>query len=61
MINAWVLNASPVILYARIRRLDIMERLAPDGYVTVVLNTIVFTIYVWAKSILNIGHGLSPS
>lgn len=29
MIDAWVLNASPIILYARIGRLDIIERLAP--------------------------------
>jgi hypothetical protein len=29
VIDAWVLNASPVILYARIDRLDIIERLAP--------------------------------
>lgn len=29
MIDAWVLNASPIILYARIGRLDIIERLTP--------------------------------
>ena len=41
MIDAWVLNASPVILYARIGRLDIMERLAPGLIVPVaVLNEI---------------------
>ena len=35
MIDAWVLNASPVILYARIEKLDIMERLAPGLIVPV--------------------------
>lgn len=29
MIDAWVLNASPLILYARVERLDIIEQLAP--------------------------------
>lgn len=29
MIDAWVLNASPLILYARVKRLDIIEQLAP--------------------------------
>lgn len=29
MIDAWVLNASPLILYARVGRLDIIEQLAP--------------------------------
>ena len=29
MIDAWVLNASPIILYARVKRLDIIEQLAP--------------------------------
>jgi predicted nucleic acid-binding protein len=27
--DAWVINASPIILYARIGRLDVIERLAP--------------------------------
>jgi len=27
--DAWVVNASPIILYARIGRLDVIERLAP--------------------------------
>jgi predicted nucleic acid-binding protein len=27
--EAWVVNASPVILYARIGRLDLIEALAP--------------------------------
>jgi len=27
--DAWVINASPIILYARICRLDVIERLAP--------------------------------
>lgn len=29
MHEAWVINASPIILYARIGRLDVIERLAP--------------------------------
>ncbi|MFZ2871403.1 DUF3368 domain-containing protein [Zavarzinia sp.] len=29
MPEAWVINASPIILYARIGRLDVIERLAP--------------------------------
>lgn len=29
MTEAWVINASPLILYARIDRLDLIERLAP--------------------------------
>jgi hypothetical protein len=29
VIDAWVLNASPIILYARVKRLDIIEQLAP--------------------------------
>jgi hypothetical protein len=27
--EAWVVNASPLILFARIARLDLIERLAP--------------------------------
>jgi len=30
VIDAWVINASPIILYGRIGRLDIIERLAPS-------------------------------
>jgi predicted nucleic acid-binding protein len=41
VIDAWVLNASPVILYARIDRLDIIERLAPGLIVPVtVINEV---------------------
>lgn len=29
MTDAWVVNASPIILYSRIGRLDLIERLAP--------------------------------
>ena len=29
MTDVWVINASPIILYARIGRLDVIERLAP--------------------------------
>lgn len=29
MTDAWVINASPIILYARIGRLNVIERLAP--------------------------------
>ena len=29
MTDAWVINASPIILYCRIGRLDVIERLAP--------------------------------
>ena len=29
MTDAWVINASPIILYTRIGRLDVIERLAP--------------------------------
>lgn len=29
MTDAWVINASPIILYSRIGRLDLIERLAP--------------------------------
>jgi predicted nucleic acid-binding protein len=31
--EAWVINASPIILYARIGRLDVIERLAPKIFV----------------------------
>ena len=30
MTDAWVINASPIILYGRIGRLDVIERLAPS-------------------------------
>jgi len=33
--DAWVINASPIILYARIGRLDVIERLAPRVIVPV--------------------------
>jgi predicted nucleic acid-binding protein len=36
--DAWVVNASPLILYARIRRLDLLEQLAPD---ILVPNTVI--------------------
>ena len=29
MSDAWVINASPLILFARIDRLDLLDRLAP--------------------------------
>lgn len=35
MTDAWVINASPIILYARIGRLDVIERLAPRVIVPV--------------------------
>ena len=35
MTDAWVINASPIILYARIGRLDVIERLAPKVIVPV--------------------------
>lgn len=35
MTDAWVINASPIILYARIGRLDVIERLAPRVLVPV--------------------------
>jgi hypothetical protein len=28
--DAWVINASPIILYGRIGRIDVIERLAPS-------------------------------
>ena len=41
MSDAWVINASPIILYARISRLDVIERLAPKVIVpTTVLEEI---------------------
>ena len=33
MPEAWVINASPIILYARIGRLDVIEQLAPKIFV----------------------------
>ncbi len=38
MIDAWVLNSSPIILYARIGRLDIIERLVPGLIVPVTVT-----------------------
>ena len=35
MTDAWVINASPIILYARIGKLDVIERLAPKVIVPV--------------------------
>jgi predicted nucleic acid-binding protein len=35
VIEAWVINASPIILYSRIGRLDLIERLAPEVIVPV--------------------------
>jgi hypothetical protein len=29
MTDTWIINASPLILYARINRLDLFEQLAP--------------------------------